>query len=148
MWLNVEYRNANEEVTHYWVGINWVDPATRKLQVDGLHLGSHLLGGTKELTLKLDSILSTAIVEGSYHGTPSKLIYAIESDERYESVFGTVPNLKILDYLYDCAKLNSTPYLREFKLISHIDEDSFVHGAMCSRFVATSRARNMWYSTR
>ena len=38
-WLSVEYRNAQERVTHYWIGINSVNPQTRKLGVDGLHLG-------------------------------------------------------------------------------------------------------------
>lgn len=129
-WLSVEYRNAQNGITHYWIGVNWLDPVTRKMRVDGLRLGEHTQHGTKELTIKLDSILSAALVEGSFHPTPHKLTSAIEEDECYEKVFGTVPNLKILDYLYDCAKLNCTPYLKSFDLISRLDEDSFRRGAV------------------
>jgi hypothetical protein len=35
-----------------------------------------------------------------------------------------------LDYLFDCAKLNNTPYVKDFALISRLDEQSFAHGAL------------------
>lgn len=124
-WLSVEYRNAQERVTHYWIGINSVNPQTRKLGVDGLHLGDHRMS---ILTIRLDSIISSAIVEGSFHPTPKPLLDAIEEDERYEDLFGSVPNLKILDYLYDCARLNCTPYVEDFSLVTRIDADSFARG--------------------
>ncbi len=126
-WLSVEYRNMQEQVTRYWIGINHLNPQTRKLEVDGLHLGNHHLG---ELTIRLDAILSSAIVEGSFHPTPKPLLRAIEEDERFEEIFGSVPNLKILDYLYDCARLNCTPYVKDFSLVTRIDVDSFADGAV------------------
>lgn len=126
-WLNVEYRNQKEQVTRYWVGINSLDPQTRMLKVDGLHLGNY---SQRELTMRMDSILSSSVVEGTFHRTPPRLLAAIEEDMRYEAVFGSVPNLKVLDYLFDCAKLNNTPYVKDFALISRIDEQSFAHGAV------------------
>lgn len=126
-WLNVEYRNAHDRVTHYWIGIIALDPSTRRLRVDGLHLKKQQL---KQLDLRFDSIISSSVVEGSFHHTPSELLAAIDEDDRFDKLFGTVPNLKILDYLYDCAKLNSTPYLKDFRLLSRMDEDSFAHGAL------------------
>ncbi len=126
-WLSVEYRNAREQVTHYWIGINSANPQTRKLNVDGLHLGDHRMGA---LTIRLDSIISSAIVEGSFHPTPKPLLRSIEEDERYEDLFGSVPNLKILDYLYDCARLNCTPYVQDFSLLERIDADSFRRGSV------------------
>ena len=126
-WLSVEYRNKQDQVTRYWIGINELSPQTRIIQADGLHLGTY---GQRTLTLHMDSIISSALVEGSYHATPPQLLKAIEENERYEEVFGSVPNLKVLDYLYDCAKLNNTPYVKDFSLITRVDEQSFERGAI------------------
>lgn len=126
-WLNVEYRNKQEQVTRYWIGINSLNPQTRVVEADGLHLGNY---AQRKLTLHMESILSASVVEGSFHPTPRRLLAAIEQDERYENVFGSVPNLKVLDYLYDCARLNNTPYVKDFSLISRVDADSFAHGAI------------------
>lgn len=122
-WLSVEYRNASGGTTHYWVGIKDIDPKARKLTVQGFHLGSH---EAKELTIRVDSILDSAVVEGTYFRTDPKLLQRIDvDDEKYRSIFGTVPSLQVLDYLSDCAKLNATPYARRFSLVSRVDEDTF-----------------------
>lgn len=126
-WLAVEYRNKQNQVTRYWIGINSFDPQSRTLGVDGLHLHNYQ---QRELTLRMDGIVSTSLVEGSFHRTPMRLREAIEEDERYEKVFGAVPNLKVLDYLYDCARLNQTPYVKDFALISRVDDQSFQRGAI------------------
>ncbi len=126
-WLSVEYRNKQEQITHYWIGINGLNPQTRMLRVDGLHLGNHT---RRSLTMHLNAILSAQVVEGTFHHTPPVLLKAIEEDERYEAIFGSIPNLKVLDYLFDCAKLNNTPYIKDFALISRMDEQSFTHGAL------------------
>ena len=126
-WLSVEYRNKQEQITRYWIGINNLNPQTGVLEADGLHLGNY---AQRQLTLHADSIVSSSLVEGSYHKTPSRLLKAIEEDERYETFFGSVPNLKVLDYLFDCAKLNGTPYVKDFSLISHVDEQSFADHAV------------------
>ena len=38
-WLSIEYRNQQEQVTRYWIGIRNIRPYQRTLEVDGLHLG-------------------------------------------------------------------------------------------------------------
>ena len=126
-WLYVEYRNKQEQVTRYWIGINELNPQTKALEVDGLHLGNYT---QRRLTMRMDSVLSAQVVEGTYHRTPPALLKAIEEDERYETIFGSVPNLKVLDYLFDCAKLNEPPFVKDFSLISCVDEQSFAHGAL------------------
>ena len=125
--LSVEYRNKQEQITRYWIGINSLNPQTGKIEGDGLHLGTYT---QRQLTLYVESILSSSVVEGSFHKTPDCLLKAIEEDERYEKVFGSVPNLKVLDYLFDCAKLNNTPYVKDFALISRVDEQSFANHAV------------------
>lgn len=127
-WLSVEYHNAQNETTRYWMGVRAIDPRRRRLEVRGMHLGTNELA---DLSISFDSILSTAIIDGSYFPTPPALIADIaDSEERYASVFGTVPNLKVLDYLADCTKLNTVPYTKQFTLIDRIDEDSFKYGAV------------------
>lgn len=127
-WLSVEYRNKSGETTHYWIGINGIDPNRRTMDVDSLHLGNHSM---KRLSaIYIDSVRSANILEGTYHRTPPQLLSAIEEDDRFEKVFGSVPNLRILDYYYDCVRLNEPPWAREFSLIPRIDADSFRNGAV------------------
>lgn len=38
-WLKIEYRNKADQVTKYWIGIRDLDPRSRTMKVDGLHLG-------------------------------------------------------------------------------------------------------------
>lgn len=125
-WLSIEYRNKSGEITHYWIGVNWIDPVRRRMDVDGLHLGNHRMGRLS--SLYLDSVLSASVLDGTFHRTPQKLFSAIEEDVRYEKVFGAIPNLRILDYYYDCVRLNEAPWAKDFSLISRIDADSFAKG--------------------
>jgi len=63
-WLKIEYRNKDEEITKFWVGILDLDIRERKLIVDGLHLGKYTLG--ERYKLSIDQIISSQVVEGSY----------------------------------------------------------------------------------
>ncbi|MBQ9000866.1 MAG: AAA family ATPase [Eggerthellaceae bacterium] len=127
-WLSVEYRNARRETTRYWVGIRRIDPKRRRLEVRGMHLGTREVA---DLTILVDSIVASSVVDDSYFATPRELVDDIERNEdAYASVFGATPNLKVLDYLADCNKLNSTPYTKEFAHVEGIDEDSFQTGAV------------------
>ena len=48
--------------------------------------------------------------------------------EKYAGIFDHIPNLKILNYLSDCSRLDTTPYCCEYTLIKQIDGDRFRHG--------------------
>ena len=39
-WLSIEYKNQQTQQTKYWVAIRGLNPRTRTLNVDGLHLGN------------------------------------------------------------------------------------------------------------
>ena len=43
-WLKIEYRNKADQVTKYWIGIRDIDPRSRTMKVDGLHLGQLTIG--------------------------------------------------------------------------------------------------------
>ena len=113
-WLSIEYRNKQEEVTRYWIGIIDVNPVKRMLKVEGLHLGQY---STAELNIYIDSILSSALIDGSYYETRESLKDDMNvNPQKYTSLFHHIPNLKILNYYIDCNKLDSVPYRTEYSL--------------------------------
>lgn len=123
-WLKIEYRNREEKVTKYWIGIRGLNPRSRTLKVDGLHLGRFTIGEYDRIYI--DSILSSEIVEGSYCPENRELIADIAMHpEKYAALFTNTANLKILSYLELCSRLDTTPYLSDYELIRYIDGDSF-----------------------
>ena len=43
--------------------------------------------------------------------------------ERYKNIFDSSANLKILNYLEICNKLDTTPYITDYDLIHYIDRE-------------------------
>ncbi len=122
-WLSIEYKNKNDETTKYWIGIKSLDPLWKSMKVEGLHLAAFT---TTSLTIYIDSILSSHIVEGSFFASNKELIQDIrENPEKYASIFDNVANLKTLEYLSECNKLDNTPYKAEYDLIEELDADRF-----------------------
>ena len=126
-WLSIVYQNKQEEVTRYWIAIQAIHVAQRSLQVEGFHLGEHTV---KQLdTVYLDSILSSSVVEGSYYEGNPKLVQDIEEHpEQYERLFGDTANLKVLNYLADCSRLDCQPYQCDYGLIHHLDGECLASG--------------------
>ena len=59
-WLSIEYRNKEDQITKYWIGIRDFDIRGRSLAVDGLHLGPPALWKVLiVLSMKLWSKTST-----------------------------------------------------------------------------------------
>lgn len=125
-WMTIEYRNRQEQITRYWIGIRDLDIAKKTLMVEGLHLGKYSL---KEYDrIYIDSILSSQVIDGSYCEVNQKLVRDIhENPGKYKALFDHVPNLKILDYLEDCSRMDTTVYRNDFALVRYLDRDSF-HG--------------------
>lgn len=122
-WLKIEYRNKQDEVTKFWIGIKDLIIANRILIVDGLHLGMYSLG---EYRLYIDSILSSQVIEGSYSQINHQLVEDIFSNpHKYNNLFENAANLKILNYLEMCNRMDTTPYYQEFNLIQKLDRESF-----------------------
>ncbi len=120
-WLSIEYRNKEENVTRYWIAIHRIDMRYRGLRVQGFHLGDHTV---KQLFIFVDSILSSGVVEGSYYEGSRELAAELDGHpEKYEPLFGQTANLKILNYLTDCNRLDTQPYQCDYSLISHLDQD-------------------------
>ena len=78
-WLSIEYRNGQDEVTKYWIGIMSIDTSDRSMKVQGLHLARLT---TLELKIYIDSILSSSVLDGSYFDVNEKLIEDIRISRR------------------------------------------------------------------
>ena len=123
-WLSIEYKNQEDKVTKYWVGIKNIDPVHKMLIVDGLHLSQYSLC---ELNIYIDSIKRSYVIEGSYCEINNIMVDDIRlNPHRYKNVFQNTANFKILSYLADCNKLDSTPYKCEYSLIQRFDRDCLV----------------------
>lgn len=120
-WLSIEYRNKEAQITKYWIGIRNLDVCSRTLTVDGLHLGHYTV---KTLPVKIDSILSSRIVEGSYCPVNEALVEDIYlNPHKYISLFDNTANLKILSYLEMCNRMDTTPYISDFALVRCLDRE-------------------------
>lgn len=124
-WLRIEYCNKEEEITKFWIGIRDLDILGRKLLVDGLHIGKYTLG--EGYKIAIDNIISSEIVEGSYCPVNDRLIDDIHlNPDKYRPLFDNMANLKILNYLEMCNRMDTTPYYSEFALVKKLDRDSFI----------------------
>ena len=126
-WLTVEYKNKDDKVTKYWVGIKDINLFKRSLIVEGLHLVNLSIC---ELTIFIDSIVSANVINGTYFPRNDYLIKDIsENQKKYSTVFENIINLKILNYLSDCNKMDTTPYWSNYMLLNNFDNDCIKNGS-------------------
>lgn len=111
-------------MTKYWIGIRNLDVAKKTLSVEGLHLGKY---STRSLDcIFVDSIQSSKIIEGSYCPVNKSLVDDIYiNPHKYKMFFDNIANLKILNYLEMCNRMDNVPYYSDFELIHYLDRDSF-----------------------
>ncbi len=122
-WLAIEYRNKDEKVTRYWMGIEKIYIKEKMLSGDGLHTGKYKLSN---LDIHIDRILSAKVVEGSYYSVNEKLVNDIYiNPHKFKFIFDNIVNLKILNYLEMCNRMDNVPYYSDFELIHYMDGDSF-----------------------
>lgn len=125
-WLSIEYKNKGGELTKYWIAIKKLDAKSKFLKVEGMHLG-HL--AVQELSVQIDSILNASVVEGSYFPVNQWLVDDIRlNPQKYAALFSNIANLRILNYLEECNKLDATPYKTDYALITCLDSDCLNEG--------------------
>lgn len=123
-WLSIEYHNREDQITKYWIGIRDLDIRSRTLKVDGLHLGMYTVESYDRI--RIDSIQSSRIIEGSYCPVNAELVRDIYlNPHKYNTLFDNTANLKILSYLEMCNRLDVVPYKSDFGLIPYLDNDAF-----------------------
>ena len=75
--------------------------------------------------ISADSILSSQVVEGSYCPVNNELVRDIYMNpHKYKPLFDNIANLKVLNYLEMCNRMDTTPYYSEFELIRYLDRES------------------------
>ena len=122
-WLKIEYKNKEEQITRYWIGIRDLDPKKRTLAVYGLHLSQYTTDAYDYILI--DSILSSQIVEGTYCPVNEQLVQDIyHNPHNYVTVFENAANLKILNYLEMCSRMDTVPYYSNFELVPYLDRES------------------------
>ncbi len=122
-WLKIEYLNKTGEITNYWIGIKTIDVGKRTMNVEGLHLGLYSI---LDLSIYIDSIQTAVLVDGTYCPVNEELVNDITvHPDKYRTIFDSVANLKILNYLEMCNKLDAIPYYTDYELIRFLDRDSF-----------------------
>lgn len=123
-WLSIEYKNQQTQQTKYWVAIRGLNPRTRTLNVDGLHLGKLSVQALDHISI--DRIQTAEVVDGSWCPVNQTLIDDIRDNPgRYAALFDNAANLRVLDYLAACNRLDATPYQSNYSLIHQIDADCF-----------------------
>lgn len=126
LWASIGYGNRNGETTRYWIGIRSFDPSSGKMRVYGQNVGNFAFG---ELTVYFGRIAWAQALDGTYCPVNGELVADIaDNPDRYEKYFGHIANLKILNYLYDCSRLDTTPYVAEHTLVEKLDGSRFENG--------------------
>ena len=121
-WLSIEYRNKDDQITKYWIGIRDLNSIKRTLSVDGLHLGQYTVAELDHI--RIEGILSSKVIEGSYCPVNKELVQDIyENPKKYAALFEHTANLKILTYLEMCSRMDTVPYLSDFALIRYMDRE-------------------------
>lgn len=126
-WMTIEYKNKGDNITSYWIMIKSINIRDKSLIVEGLHLSKLT---TCELKIFIESIRSSKVIDGSYYKINQKLVDDIKHNpEKYRNIFTNIANLKILNYLKDCHKLDCTPYKCDYSLIQYFDGDRLTSGS-------------------
>ena len=123
-WLGIEYCNKENQITKYWIGIRNLNITKRTLAVDGLHLSKYTTDTYNYIYI--DSILSSKVIEGSYCPVNRELVRDIYlNPHKYKGLFDNTANLKILNYLEMCNRMDAVPYYLDFELVRFLDRESF-----------------------
>ncbi|MBQ9539085.1 MAG: hypothetical protein IJU95_07425, partial [Treponema sp.] len=155
-WLGIEYCNKEGKQTSFWIGIRDIDIQRKLLCVEGFHVANHTISDFSKLYI--ESIQEAHLIDESYYQVPDKLKERIAEDpDSFQVLFGHIPNLRILDYLLECSRLNTTPYQDKYSLLEHFDGDSFKDGRypldneqfdnIIKKFQARSKQTNIYRFT-
>lgn len=121
-WIDIEYVNAQEQKTYFYIGVKDVDVSKGILLVDifNAHKGLDCL--EKITPIKVDSIKKAKLIENSYYPSSEKLIELLNKNKDYAHFLeaDTLDN-NILKYLSDCFKMDNDPYLKESVMINGVD---------------------------
>ena len=127
-WIKIEYLNQSDEITHYMIGINDINPFTKKIKCDSFNIAYSK--ETDERNIYFESIKSATLCEHTYHKTPEKLLEKLSNDVEEFLFLNPISNRDdLLDYYVDCFKLDTVPYVSKYEMIPGIDMHSLLENS-------------------
>ena len=120
-WIDISYKNNQNEITYYWIAVKDIDLKKKVLSVSIFNDQKSL--NSLEATIKFDNILSAKLLEFTTYETPIELIKKIEKNRddakwlKYETF-----NNNILRYYLKCNELDNDPFQKDTFLITGIDK--------------------------
>ena len=130
-WIDISYRNNQNEITYYWIAVKDIDLKKKHLFVSIFNDQKSL--DSLDAVIKFDRILSARILEFTTYETPNELINKIEQNResakwlKYETF-----NNNILRYFLKCNELDNDPYQESSILIEGIDKDTLLRNKTVS----------------
>lgn len=122
MWLKIEYKNKEQQITKFMIGINKIITSKRAFVCDSFNI-TYSKNVEEEYFVYFDGILSCELCEDSYHKTPEMLIEELSDNwEEFAFLNSEVNKNDILDYYCDCFMLDNVPYISKFELIKGLDD--------------------------
>ncbi len=127
-WLQVTYRNQQQDVTKYWIGIKDI-LENKRLLVDSVKYGQ-IEQEVKELTILVESILEANLIDSTYYPNSTKLIEKIENNHlqySWLSYFDT--DHEVLEYYKLCAMEDTDLEERNYTLLTGFDQFQLINNA-------------------
>lgn len=120
-WLQITYKNKEEKITTYWIGIKDI-LENKRLLVDAVKYGQ-IDQDVKELHIFIESIQKASLIDSTYYPLSDQLINKIESSPMafaWLNYFET--DHHVLDYYRLCALEDSDLEERNFRLLEGFDQ--------------------------
>jgi superfamily I DNA and/or RNA helicase len=127
-WLQITYRNREQEITKYWIGIKDV-LENKRLLVDAVKFGQ-IEQDVKEFQIYAESILEANLIDSTYYPHSSKLIEKLENNHiqySWLSYFDT--DHEVLEYYKLCAMEDTDLEERNYTLLDGFDQFQLVDNA-------------------
>lgn len=117
-YLNITYKNKNEEITPFWMSVLDIH-SNGELRVNMFNVTKD--DPITNAKIFLSGIQTAEILKFSQYDVPEKLIKKIEEDELLQEYEFDRYDNKILNYYLECYKANNDPFLHKTHLIPSLD---------------------------
>lgn len=121
-WMNVHYKNSEEQTTIFWMAVYDISFEDQKLTVKMFNDNKSY--ETIQGTISFKNIETAEIIELSNYDVPDYLISKIENNlDKCKWLEYDKFNNNILNYYKECSYLDSDPFQKDYGMIPGIDLD-------------------------
>ena len=121
-WLDISYKNKENETTYYYVAIKDINPLTHYLSVliFNQHKSKYCLD--HEVWIDADNVITATVIEQSYYPTSKFILDRLNHDADWrEFLHVELFDNNILRYLSECYRNDNDPYIKNAVMIDGID---------------------------